>query len=689
MSADTITITDAVRLLQAGKDHPAKALLERIVLAEADNRDAWYLLAAASHRLGEREEAARAYGKVIALDPRHADAHYFLGNVHGERGEHDAAARCYARACELNPRSAQAARNLGATLQALQRTQEAIDCYRAFLRRAAPTLDIVQNLGNALSDAGAHEEALAAYRQALQLDPSRAHLHVQIGNLLEEFGQREQAVHEYERALALDPNCVPAWRCLGAALADAGRPEDAVACYSRGRATGDQGLALREATVLPAVPRSLADLREWRERYAAGIARLRGSGLRLEQPPAQAGCASFFLAYHGECNRELNTSLAALHQEACPSLLWTAPHCGRPRRGGRIKVGFISRFMYDHSIGRTTRGLIERLSRDEFEVVALAVPPVRNDETAGRIRAAADRALIVPPSLDAAREAIAALELDVLFYQDIGMEPFTYFLAFSRLAPVQCTSFGHPDTTGIRNLDYFVSSDLFERAGADGDYSERLALLHGLGTLAYYHRPQVRPARREDFGLPPDANLYLCPQTLFKLHPDFDALLGAILRSDPRGVLVLIEGQARAMRERLEARLRAAYPDVMPRILFLPRQSGERFRSLLGACDVILDTLYFNGMNTSLEAFAAGAPVVTLPSRLQRGRHTTGMYRRMQLDDGIALNDADYVRIAVALGQDRDRRATLQGEIRERCPVLFEDMRVVQEFERFFREAVQ
>jgi protein O-GlcNAc transferase len=656
------------------------------VRTEAGNADAWYLLAAANHRLGLRDAAIAAYEKLISLDVRRADAHYYLGNLHGESGRHEAAASCYARALELDPQSAAAARNLGATLQLLQRTSEAIDCYRQFLQRGQPTADILQNLGNALSDTGAMREAIGAYRAALELGPARAALHVRVGNLLEELHRVADALSHYERALALDARSVPAWRCLGAALAEQGRTEEALDCYRRGLATGDAGLRLREATLLPVIARSAQALREWRARYETGLARLEQAGLRLENPPAEAGCPTFLLAYHGQGNRALNMKLARLHERACPLLTWIAPHCRSTRRGGRRRVGFISRFLYAHSIGKTTLGLVEKLSRDEFEVIALFVPPRRDDEMARRIRAASDRALVVPATLDAARNAIASLELDVLFYQDVAMDPFTYFLAYSRLAPVQCTSFGHPDTTGIGAMDYFVSSDLFEPADAAEHYSEKLFLLRGLGTLAYYHRPQASPGRREDFGLPARANLYLCPQRLFKFHPDFDALLGGILRGDPDGRVVLIED---AGRERLEARLAAALPDVAKRIVFLPRQSGEGFSSLVGACDVMLDTLHFNGMNTSLEAFAAGTPVVTLPTGFQRGRHTAGMYRRMRIDDAVARDGGDYVRIAVSLGREPDRRATLRAKIRERSEALFDDPQVVCEFERFFREVTK
>ena len=39
------------------------------------------------------------------------------------------------------------------------------------------------------------------------------------------------------------------------------------------------------------------------------------------------------------------------------------------------------------------------------------------------------------------------------------MEPFSYYLSFARLAPVQVVWWGHPDTTPSNQIDYFLSLD--------------------------------------------------------------------------------------------------------------------------------------------------------------------------------------------------------------------------------------
>jgi protein O-GlcNAc transferase len=99
--------------------------------------------------------------------------------------------------------------------------------------------------------------------------------------------------------------------------------------------------------------------------------------------------------------------------------------------------------------------------------------------------------------------------------------------------------------------------------------------------------------------------------------------------------------------------------------------------------------VHFNGMNTSLESLALGTPVVTLPTDLQRGRHTQAMYRTMGLMECVASSPEEYVEIAVRLGTDRPYALEIRERIRALNHVLYEDRRVIDEFERFFLETVR
>ena len=331
--------------------------------------------------------------------------------------------------------------------------------------------------------------------------------------------------------------------------------------------------------------------------------------------------------------------------------------------------------------------MIDQLDRDLFEVTVITAGD-KVDAVTRRIRASADRFIGLPKTLAPARETIANQGLDVLVYCDIGMEPLTYFLAFARLAPVQCVLAGHPVTTGIPNLGYFISGEIREPVGAKAHYSETLVQLKG--NFAYYYRPS-RPARlrsREDFGFEAGRHLYVCPQSLVKFHPDFDPVLAAVLHRDRAGQLVLIEDKNRDWSKLLARRLAKAMPDVIDRVHWLPHLSFDDFLSLLIVSDVLLDPLHFGGGNTSRQSFAFNKPIVTLPGDFLRGRITYGHYRRMDVMDCVAKDVDDYVDIAVHLGTDPAWRHEVETRIKAASPVLYENVEGVRELEQFFLEVV-
>jgi predicted O-linked N-acetylglucosamine transferase (SPINDLY family) len=252
----------------------------------------------------------------------------------------------------------------------------------------------------------------------------------------------------------------------------------------------------------------------------------------------------------------------------------------------------------------------------------------------------------------------------------------------SRLAPVQCVTWGHPVTTGYPSMDYFISSQWLETAQADAHYTEQLVRLANLGT--HYYRPKLTASKpREAFGLDSERHLYVCCQTLFKMHPEFDAILADILRRDPRGDVVLIEGRRPVWTAQLKARFQRTMPDVAQRVRFLPPMPNADFLQLNALADVLLDTLHFGGGNTSYEGLAFGTPIVTLPSEFLRGRITHALYQKMQFTDCIVRSPEAYAELAVRLGTDRDFRRHISEQILARADVLYEDPAEVHELERF------
>jgi predicted O-linked N-acetylglucosamine transferase (SPINDLY family) len=266
------------------------------------------------------------------------------------------------------------------------------------------------------------------------------------------------------------------------------------------------------------------------------------------------------------------------------------------------------------------------------------------------------------------------------------MDPLVYYLAFSRLAPVQFMTWGHPVSTALPDMDFFLSSEELETPGSESQYSEQLVKFPSLMTV--FERPEYRPITRSDLGLPEDKRLYVCPQSLFKIHPDMDATFGEILSTDKDGLLVFLTGNEKHWDELLMARFRKSIPEVADRIQILRRLNLNEYIGLCNLASVVLDTFYFGGGNSSLEAFSVGAPIVTLPGSMLRGRITYAQYRAMGLMDLIAHDVETYAKKALEVALNPDLRESLRSKILDRSSVLYDNPKPVAELRDFIHQQV-
>ena len=83
-----------------------------------------------------------------------------------------------------------------------------------------------------------------------------------------------------------------------------------------------------------------------------------------------------------------------------------------------------------------------------------------------------------------------------------------------------------------------------------------------------------------------------------------------------------------------------------------------------------------------LEALAACAPVVTLPSRQSVPRLAAGMYQAMDLTDLVVGSEGEYVQVTVRLARDEVYRRRVSGEICARKGLLYASAQAEEEWAR-------
>ena len=697
---DLLQAANALRA-SGRKDRALRLYADYLALRPGDAH-ALYAFGLLNLESGDLDAAARALEQALSHDETLIDAALALGLVQVRRGEYACALAAFDLVVAASPGDADAWNGRGAALLALGRAEEALAAHSRAQEAGPEGGSALSGQGNALIALCRFKEAEAVLRRALEFDPGNPESANSLGVALKALDRLDQAREAFGMALAARPAFPEALANLGSTLKEMGLADLAEETYERAQALAPSpALAMRLALLLPPVILSRAGIGGARQALAARVRGLAGAGARIADPHAEVGETAFYLAYHGQDDLDVQRAVAEAYLAACPELAEPAGHCrqtgasrgasrgaGRAAGGGRVRLGFVSAYFRNHTIGKLFGALLARLDRRRFEVLLARLPGP--DDSQGRaFMRAADRAFLLPDSLSPARRMLGEAACDVLFYPDIGMHPLSYFLAFARLAPAQCVSFGHPVTTGIPNMDYFISSRVMSPEGNGEGFSEKLVRFSRLPV--YYERPET-PARKyvpADFGLPQDRRIYLCPQSLYKFHPDFDAALAAILDRDPKAALVAIEGKHPLWEQALRRRFAATFEHDPARIIFLPRLSPADFVGALTMADAVLDTFHFGGGNTTIEALAQDVPVATLPGPFLRGRISLACYRQMGIDGPVAETVDEYVDMAVRLAGDRDYRQAFSREIGQAKGELFEDAQALAEFEDFFETAAR
>jgi predicted O-linked N-acetylglucosamine transferase (SPINDLY family) len=678
----------AVAMVHAQQWEAAAALCAELVRDRPHDAEAWHLWGVVEHSHGRHETALAHLRQALALCDSRPIYWNNLGAVLKDLHSLAEADLAFRTAIQLNPDYANAWSNRGLIQMELGEFEQAEQSLRQALQRHPQHADALRHLARLARERGRVEEALRLVRESIAVAPNRADSHLLHGEILHASRAPEEALRAYETARSLAPQTAETYLALGNAHAELDRIEQARTAFRAAAALRpDRPLGrLRELSLCPAIFDSVEAIVAYRAELEQRLDEALAAPMRLDwRTILEDGFAPpFQLVHHGVCNRALFEKYAKLFAPAFPQ------HRPRPTRRGKLRVGFTCTCGHEGGFLRGFGGIMARLDRRAFEVVGLVS---RTIVDACRRSVASDdiRWVGFTHHLERAWEAFREAECDIVLHWQAGTDTVNYLLPFLPLAPVQCIGFGSHGTTGIANLDHFVSSRFFER-GADAaeDYTENLAAFDGLTSWQPY--PIRGGGRsREAFGLPSTGSLYLCPHRTAKYHPSFDGLLREILAADPEGQVLLSAGGTRSSIEALQARFgKTLGPTLLRRIGFLPSQTPDRHADLVRLADAVLDVPTYSASLIAYDAFSCGTPLVTMPGKHMVERYATGLYRQMGLDDQglVASSPEDYVKQAVRLGQDTDFRVQMRREIESRCHILFENDAVVREYERFFAHCI-
>jgi protein O-GlcNAc transferase len=728
------TLAAAMAHHRAGRLTEAERLYRSVCDSDPNNARAFHLLGVAAHQL-KRPDAASLVGRAVMLDPDFAEAHNDRGVILAASGSFSDAISSFERAVALNPGYSEARNNLGRGLRSLGRFDEAVTQFELVLKGTPDSPVAHFNLGSVLELAGRKSDAEKHYRSAVLLRPDFIDAHIylaallqdmdrlpealahaehavalradsagarnNLGNILRIMGRRDDAIAQYEAALRLDPNSFMVHYNCGVALRGETRIAEARAHFARAFALRPEFLEAELAwcmAELPALYENESEIAGRRDAYAGRLARLcadvEGARAPAVLVDAIGSHQPFYLPYQGFDDRELQTRYGQLVCKIMAARYNTPVLPTPPGPRQPVRLGIVSGFFRQHSNWKIPiKGWLKMLDRDRFQVSGYYTSADRDGET-DAAAALCNRFVQGPMSLDEWRRTILDDAPHILIFPEIGMDNVSAQLAAQRLAAVQCASWGHPVTSGFPTIDYFISSDLMEPAGAADHYSERLIRLPN---LSIYYEPSDVPVAeidRAEMGLRDNAVVYWCCQSLPKYLPQFDQVFARIAAEVPDSQFTFIEfgggrGVTAMFRARLDRAFEAVGLDAGDHCIFLPRLAPDRFVAAIGRCDVVLDSIGWSGCNSVLESFVHNLPIVTFAGEMMRGRHTAAILEMMEIRETTAQTIDEYVSIASLLGRDPGKRNRLSAEIAANKHRVYRDRDCIAALEAFLEGAVR
>jgi protein O-GlcNAc transferase len=655
---------------QTGDSRLAVSLMERSLKAGTARAHQYMNFGQVLEACGLLDRALACYEKAVALDSRVETGHIKLGAALLAASRPADAAKSFARALRLQAESYEGVNGLGTALQRMGRPEQAVVFFQKAISLKPASVSTLNNCGVALCDLGRTDEAIACYRQALDHDPESVENLSNLGEALRKKGDLEESVRCCKQAIEIQPHFTSAYTNLATTYNDQGLLREAVSTYRKAieidphnaLAHGNMANALAEQDKVEKALESYAKAIEYARVKNDVFSNMLYMHSAFQFASPEQECA---LARNWEKVRLQAGERGAARARAPAS---SGVFSTEPRGGRALRVGIVSAELGNHVVAVFLQTFLDQL--DSRRVHLTLFPTVlKNDVLADHFHSLAKRTIPlvgVPDELAAAR--IREERIDVLV-DTTGHTSHCHLGIFAhRAAPVQCSYIGYWSTTGLTEMDWYITDEDYAH-GCETHFTEKLWKLPHRAHC--YHADESLPGSA--WAPDPDGTVWFGSFNRYnKVRRETLSLWAKVLVALPHAKLLLEDRLA--YQAETHERIRTVLGEngvAGERVVFLPYVRNSDFAThmrLYDRIDIALDTIPANSGATAFDALWMGVPLVALEGTRVCSRMAASILRGTGRPEWIAGTQEEYVSIVSALARDvagrAELRATLRSEMR-------------------------
>ncbi|MDR2925187.1 MAG: tetratricopeptide repeat protein [Azoarcus sp.] len=666
--------------VKAGNWQHARQVLEDVVRLPRPLAAHYCLLGLACQRLGELDDALKAFGKATKLDPRYPDSWLSLGHLHIEKNEKDNAAACLKKLQALSPTVSSTFDLAGEIAWMRGDTREAANFFRQAADSAPDDRAIQAKLAGTLIMCGEALAAIDAMERAHALGISEDWILEKLGAMFAVKHWTPMARENLEMAVERNPDNLSAWNTLLIVYAKDGESEKV-------RKAADSILQKEPDNIY-----ALMNLATWHNdqgRHDEALELL--ARARKKDPFAPGGYtkALWTMVSASSVSAADILQLARDYDEHVFRPLFRGNNFAARNRDAerRLRVGWLSSDLRHHPVAAFIQPFLEHIDPEKLETF-IYYNFSEEDAISAQIKACARQWRVVNGiGDDGLADLIEGDEIDILIDLNGYTDGSRSNVIARKPAPIQATWLGFPGTSGMSTMDYiFVPPDpVLEKP----DWSQETPwpLPDCYGARADISSAAILP------GLPCERDsapfTFACFNHFRKASVKTIELWSRILVRCPHARLILV-----ALGGRDDETLRY-FSSQFERHGVNPAQlefrgyvAKQKYYESHNEIDLGLDPFPYNGGTTGYDSIWMGVPFVTWPGEHLSARMGKAILENVGLRELVAQSADDYVNIAVALANDHERLKRLRENLRERmlASPLLDGKRMAHSLENAFRE---
>ena len=369
------------------------------------------------YRSGKLVVAEKKIIKEIEKNPNNFFLYNFLGIILSNQKKLDEAVISFRKSIKINPNYAQGYSNLGAELFKLKKVDESINILNQAIKINPNFAEPYFRLGFIFKQLNKNNESILCYQKAIQIKPDYILAHNNLGNVFKEIGKIEEAIKSYEHVIQINSNSEMAYSNLANLFIDIGKVEDARKFFLKLFSLKPNNLEykINNGLLITPIVQSVKEINYYRNEYIKNLKLLRKFKYQISNPGYSIETNFFYLAFHNKDNLEIMKNTSNLFRKIIPSINYVSKNIKKLEKQKKIKIGFISEFLTDHTVGKLFEGLIKNIGRKKFDVTIVHTFETKESTMKKDIDSSANKTICLGNNIKEQQKQIENENLDIIF----------------------------------------------------------------------------------------------------------------------------------------------------------------------------------------------------------------------------------------------------------------------------------